>query len=56
VALAMLLNLAFILPLVWWARTEPWREIYAAAVLFGGLLALWKWTRIVNRSVGMKSQ
>jgi Fuc2NAc and GlcNAc transferase len=49
VAVAMLLNLAFILPLVWWAHTGPWRELYAAAVLFGGLLALWKWTRVVNR-------
>ena len=56
VAVAMLLNLVFILPLVWWARTEPWREIFAAAVLFGGLLALWTWTRIVNRSVEVASQ
>ena len=55
VACAMLLNLLFILPLVWWARIEPWREIVAAAVLFGGLLALWTWTRIVNRSVGIGS-
>ena len=56
VAVAMVLNLVFILPLVWWAHTEPWREIFAAAVLFGGLLAVWIWTRIVNRSVGLTNQ
>ena len=56
VAIAMLLNLLFILPLACWAVMDPWGEIYAAAVLFGALLALWTWTRILNRSIELTSQ